>query len=208
MDGQMRTSYGFIVVMSSLAGAAVGEDKSLPANELICGPRCASFIVNNLGGSLSVCQAVQRLQWPDVSAGCTMSALQDLFRDQGLNTKAIAFGIDEILEVSGPAVVAIQKGHDLDHFVVVLTSTPQGQVTYWDGLTGVQTESSSLFWSRAQRQVLLISSGVPTVKRDSTWHPGNFFNGILIVGGSLVLALTVGRRLLPSSFLRRSTHVA
>lgn len=163
LNAKEISSLGFAGTIAAVICAvshATGADEDMRANVYgtICGPRCAKYVLSQLGHDVELFQLVDELQPRPLKAGCSLLDLAAAFERRGFATYG-AF-LDEGTALSCPylAIVHLRSEGRCGHFVVQVPSTDVDTVTLWlpDGsLRGVSASHLAAIRSGA---VLLVSS--------------------------------------------------
>lgn len=147
------------VICAPLGLAKANEDHS--ADQLVCGPRAAKYILEHCDQQATLVELVKELQWPNIEDGSSLGDIDRLLVSRGLSTAYLYLNNEGPPEFDGMMIVARRTNSPLKHFVVVLHAKPQGFVEFIDGPEGIRKEPSAAFWANTDSGVLVVSEGDP-----------------------------------------------
>lgn len=126
--------------------------------DMICGPRCARFILQHYGHKVELIDLVRSLQWPEVDQGTSVSQMDSAIRAYGIHTCALQLSAGCDFEWPYPVLVhSADPARTLGHFVVRMPGTAEHPALLWDGLHGYDWASSRI----DEPVALLLTAPVP-----------------------------------------------
>lgn len=161
---RFSTLMGAVAAILSMAALCVADaHHNLPGvdiGDLVCGPRCAAFVLSQFGVSTDLVELVHESQWPNIEAGCSLDDIARMLEKRGVRTRAIHVPDGATLRWQHPVVVHLQPraASTLGHFVVWLPSSTSSVCDIWTGLPGVQSGASSEFWRQSSCAALLTNA--------------------------------------------------
>lgn len=131
--------------------------------EMLCGPLCVAFLLRAFDRPADVDVIAAEADWGDGKGGATMESLVASLRRRGLEVQPTKVPAGEAFRVGVPALVHLEaKGESGGHYVIVLPSFRDAEVSLWDPGTGRATEPIAQFAGRHTGAVALVSlSAVP-----------------------------------------------
>ena len=114
---------------------------SRPAGDLVCGPRCVQYLLRHYGQEEELTELVQEIQWPDLEAGASLAAIDEVLQGRGVFTRAVRLPAAGRLKWKHPAIIHLAQSQpaEMGHYVVWLPSSTPHRADVWAGLAGVQS---------------------------------------------------------------------
>jgi ABC-type bacteriocin/lantibiotic exporter with double-glycine peptidase domain len=153
----------FGLLMAAVTAAlavAEGTAEALPgaANDNVCGPRCAWYVLRHYGHAVDLIEVVRETQWPNLEKGTTLAQLQAALERRGVHTRAVDVPKDVSLCWNHPAIVHLRNARgNIGHFAVWIPSSNSRRVHVWDGLRGERTIPTAEFADERSGAILLTS---------------------------------------------------
>jgi hypothetical protein len=157
------------LILWSSACAADEAGRSVPASssnrvrssgDLVCGPRCVQYLLRYFGkGDDELKDLVREIQWPNIEAGSSLSALEAALNKRGVFTRSLLISPQSRLCWRYPVLVHLPGDGDqaLGHFVVWLPSSDILHDRIWSGLDGVRSPSPARHAAVRSGAVILTS---------------------------------------------------
>lgn len=155
---------------------AVGQERSvyLDANNRICGPRCANWVLGELGFDSELHEAVHGIVDTKAKQLPSLLELSDYMENKGAFIRLVEFPVSQNLELTckpGTYVIVHTRGgffrsalpdavnNDNGHFVVWLeTDAASGTQVIWDGLYGIRHVRSGVFFRKLSGPAVVVST--------------------------------------------------
>ncbi len=141
------------------------DDEMQSYNQVICGPRCAHFVLRYYGREEKLSSLVREMQWPDLSQGTSIRQIEDALDSRGIHTRSVQLHNVRRFQPTRPAIVHLHENDDrgddnMGHFVVVLPESTSRHVAVWDGLSGTRFRPWDDF-SREITGAVVLTDDVP-----------------------------------------------
>ncbi len=148
-------------------GRSANRGNSGEPGDLVCGPRCAQFILRHYGIDADLIDLVREIQWPTLEDGATLAAVDQALRARGVHTRALRMGPTSRLSWSHPVLLHLTGETAGGHFVVWLPDSTENTAHVWIGLAGVQSGRFDSLRKRMSGAILLTS---PTPIESTQWE--------------------------------------
>lgn len=124
-------------------------------DDLVCGPRCAQYLLRYYGQEVDLIDLVREIQWPDLENGASLEAVDNALKRRGIHTFGMQLAPHARLKWPYPALVLVKMdGAKLGHFVVARPSLSK-TLDVWCGLRGIQRMSAGELAERSTGATLL-----------------------------------------------------
>jgi ABC-type bacteriocin/lantibiotic exporter with double-glycine peptidase domain len=185
----------FVVWLATLPGATNSKEmaqdhspqlRATRRSDMVCGSRCARYLLKYYGHDIDLIALVREIQWPDFEAGATMEAIDSALRARGINTYAMRLSHEARLKWPFPVLLHLEPENDRGHFVVWLPSSSADVVSMWCGLDGI-SEGLEREWAQRRSGAVLLTAPHQIDNPDAAVElvPWAGWTALLAFGGSL-----------------------
>lgn len=165
LPGRKHTVYvvAFFIFLSlccSRRAFASSPGNIVDGTNVICGPKCVDYVLNNYQlPSPGIVALTRELQGEDVLLGSSISDLSNFLIKSGVQTQVVGLTTNARIDSPYPAIVHLNPSPstDLGHFVVWLPSSTIETVHYWDDHTGMVSLPAAS-WLRMRSGAAILTS--------------------------------------------------
>lgn len=164
MNSMTRRSFCIVAIIACcrlgvVESADRADDRLRRMSDVVCGPRCAQFVLDRFGIQTDLVRLVEETQWPRFEEGTTLRLLEEALARRGIESAPLRIDPSARLDWPHP-VIAHMRPPTVDepgHYIVLLPEKIDGKVKVWDGLAGTRVMTSDEFHDRCSGTVLLTS---------------------------------------------------
>lgn len=128
-----------------------------PSGDMLCGSRCAQYILKCYGLNIELTDIIAECQFPDLEAGASLERISATLRNRGIHTSAVRSSEPTLPDWGEPVLLHLLTEQGIGHFVVLLPRDGE-DVKVWAGLQGVRRGTPERLLARCSGTMLLTSS--------------------------------------------------
>jgi hypothetical protein len=194
---------GYAFLHDSRSDTAAVSEASESRGDMVCGPRCAQFLLKHYGKDTDLIELVKEIQWPEFEAGASLQAIDSALQKRGVYTQAIKMDPEATLCWPHPVLLHLNGSGTMGHYIVWLPESSEEAVCAWVGLEGVRRGPNEKL-ARQLSGVVLLTSPVPiTSSAEEAVREPMLLRRIVSWNTGLVVALSVAGALFLSFGVRR-----
>lgn len=145
-----------LMTSNAINGQIIPRPRS--GSDMICGPRCVSYILDYYHkDQIQLVDLVREMQWPDIEKGATIKSIETSLNSRDVYTKAVKIDPSSRLQWPFPVIVHLEEPPEMGHYVVWLPTSTADQEIIWAGLTGLLQGSAAAISEKRSGAVILTS---------------------------------------------------
>ncbi|MDR2171775.1 MAG: hypothetical protein LBP59_16650 [Planctomycetaceae bacterium] len=143
-------------------------EKEKNIGDVICGPKCVSFLLKYYGKEEDIIHLVREIQYPELLEGTSLAKIAEALEKRGIYTFAMKIKPSTRLVWKYPVIVHLDQSHNeqIGHYVIWQPESRNNDLWIWDGDKDMQNYQERT-WSKKRSGVVLLTSPEPITK------PGN-----------------------------------